>query len=212
MKAAIELFAEQGYDAVSVRAVTKKARANLGAVGYHFGSKESLFEESLRSVTRPLNNRRLGALDALETGGKAPSLRDILDAFTRALLEATTESTSDESILYRLINRTFAESDEVARRVFREEMQPLAIRFRDAVHRACPGLSAEQAGMGLALYAGAMINALRWLTQPVLPGLFQSCTSTQPDVLLNSLLDFGKAGFVAMGQKAFRPGRRKSPR
>ncbi len=40
---AAELFARHGYDAVSVRDITSKAKTNLGAVTYHFGSKEALF-------------------------------------------------------------------------------------------------------------------------------------------------------------------------
>ena len=37
-----ELFAERGFDAVSLRTITDKANANLAAVNYHFGSKQDL--------------------------------------------------------------------------------------------------------------------------------------------------------------------------
>lgn len=40
---AADLFAGEGFDAVSVRDITRKAKANLGAVTYHFGSKQALF-------------------------------------------------------------------------------------------------------------------------------------------------------------------------
>ena len=40
---AADCFARDGFDAVSVRDITSRARANLGAVTYHFGSKEALF-------------------------------------------------------------------------------------------------------------------------------------------------------------------------
>ncbi len=45
-----ELFMEHGYEGTSIRAITRQARANLGAVTYHFGSKKNLYEEVLRSV------------------------------------------------------------------------------------------------------------------------------------------------------------------
>ncbi|MBI2538140.1 MAG: TetR/AcrR family transcriptional regulator [Gemmatimonadetes bacterium] len=49
-----ELFARQGYDGTSVRDITRRARANLGAITYHFGSKEALYHEVLASRVEPL--------------------------------------------------------------------------------------------------------------------------------------------------------------
>jgi AcrR family transcriptional regulator len=37
------LFANEGFTGASVRAITRRARANLGAVTYHFGSKRALY-------------------------------------------------------------------------------------------------------------------------------------------------------------------------
>jgi AcrR family transcriptional regulator len=51
--AAVELFGRHGYDGTSVRAITANAGANLGAITYHFGSKETLYEAALASVTEP---------------------------------------------------------------------------------------------------------------------------------------------------------------
>src|SRR3990172_4262842 len=49
-----ELFARQGYDGTSVRDITRRARANLGAITYHFGSKEALYHEVIASRVEPL--------------------------------------------------------------------------------------------------------------------------------------------------------------
>jgi AcrR family transcriptional regulator len=49
-----ELFARQGYDGTSVRDITRRARANLGAITYHFGSKEALYHEVMASRVEPL--------------------------------------------------------------------------------------------------------------------------------------------------------------
>lgn len=48
------LFAERGYAATSVRDITAKARANLGAVTYHFGSKEQLYQAILLRLVEPM--------------------------------------------------------------------------------------------------------------------------------------------------------------
>ncbi|NIN13445.1 MAG: TetR family transcriptional regulator [Gemmatimonadales bacterium] len=52
--AARQLFAAHGYDGTSIRAITRLARANLGAVTYHFGSKEKLYEAVAASLVEPL--------------------------------------------------------------------------------------------------------------------------------------------------------------
>ena len=49
------LFAQHGYDGVSIRDIAKAAGVNLGAVTYHFGSKESLFGEVLLTKITPFN-------------------------------------------------------------------------------------------------------------------------------------------------------------
>ncbi len=54
LEAAARMFAEHGYDGTSVRDIIKEADANLGAVTYHFGTKEALFSESLGQKLGPL--------------------------------------------------------------------------------------------------------------------------------------------------------------
>ncbi len=51
------LFAQRGFDGTSVRALTKEAGANLGAVTYHFGSKQDLYAAVLEDGLRPLAER-----------------------------------------------------------------------------------------------------------------------------------------------------------
>jgi AcrR family transcriptional regulator len=48
------LFGRHGYDGTSVRSLTRLAGANLGAVTYHFGSKEALYSAVLASGLEPL--------------------------------------------------------------------------------------------------------------------------------------------------------------
>ncbi len=57
LRVAGDLFAREGFDAVSVRQITSKAKANLGAVTYHFGSKEALFHAVIDRVAARLVER-----------------------------------------------------------------------------------------------------------------------------------------------------------
>lgn len=79
--AALELFAKHGYDATSVRSITEAAGANLGAITYHFGSKEALYEAVFGAVVEPLGAHLRQAV----TGGGAPL--DRIERLVRALFD-----------------------------------------------------------------------------------------------------------------------------
>jgi AcrR family transcriptional regulator len=51
------LFAQRGYDAVSVREITTAARCNLAAVNYHFQNKKNLYLEVFRARWIPRARR-----------------------------------------------------------------------------------------------------------------------------------------------------------
>jgi AcrR family transcriptional regulator len=79
IRAARELFALHGYDGTSVRAITARARANLGAITYHFGSKQALHDAVIASVMEPARERIIEA-----AAGPGTPL-DRLEAVVRAL-------------------------------------------------------------------------------------------------------------------------------
>jgi len=49
LEEAERLFAQKGYDAVTVREITNAAGTHLAAVNYHFGNKENLYLEVFRA-------------------------------------------------------------------------------------------------------------------------------------------------------------------
>ena len=78
-------FAESGFDAASVRSITQAAGANLGAITYHFGSKEALYVEVLREVVEPLG-RRL-AVVVQGSGSHVDRATAVVEAFFHHLLQ-----------------------------------------------------------------------------------------------------------------------------
>src|SRR5213594_4298055 len=93
-----ELFGEQGLDRVSIRDITRKAKVNLAAINYHFGSKEDLVVAVFERRVVPVNEARLAALDAVEqaAGKKSPKLEAILDAFIRPALQRSLQAPKSE--------------------------------------------------------------------------------------------------------------------
>jgi len=44
----LSLFSEKGFEATSVREICDRAKANVSAIKYHFGSKEDLYRECFK--------------------------------------------------------------------------------------------------------------------------------------------------------------------
>ena len=81
LQAARDLFADRGYDGASIRAITDRAGVNLGAVTYHFGTKEALYNRVIQTFIAPLRER---VVEAAHTEG--PPL-DRIEAIVRAAFE-----------------------------------------------------------------------------------------------------------------------------
>jgi AcrR family transcriptional regulator len=66
LEAGRRLFARGGFEGTSVRALTSEAGTNLGAVTYHFGTKEALYHAVLEMVFKPVRERLtlLGSMSA----------------------------------------------------------------------------------------------------------------------------------------------------
>lgn len=61
VEAGRKLFSEKGFDGASVRDLTALAGANLGAITYHFGTKEALYGAVVDSTVSPLADRLVAA-------------------------------------------------------------------------------------------------------------------------------------------------------
>ena len=79
IEAARQLFASAGYDATSVRDITSRAHANLGAITYHFGSKEALYHAVIERFAVPIADR-IAAIST-ETGPPLERLAKCVRAF-----------------------------------------------------------------------------------------------------------------------------------
>ncbi len=52
-----QLFAQNGFRGTTVRAVAHAANTNIGAITYHFGSKEGFYNAVIEHVTAPVRER-----------------------------------------------------------------------------------------------------------------------------------------------------------
>src|SRR3954447_24324365 len=78
------LFAEHGYQATTMRAVTTEAAANIAAVNYHFGSKQALLEAVVHGPVGRGGEERGARRDP---GHPEPPLEALVDAIIGPLIE-----------------------------------------------------------------------------------------------------------------------------
>jgi len=162
LDAAEILFAEQGFEVVSLRQITTQAAVNLAAVNYYFGSKEGLIMDVLARVVGPINERRLAMLDEAEAEfpGKPVAVERILEAVFLPIITSMNESEHSRQVMLKLAGRCMsapgAEMPEAMLRIFRE----VADRFCGALFVALPHLSKAEVYWRMHFTIGAMLYAL----------------------------------------------------
>lgn len=85
ISAARALFSREGFDATSLRDVSRIAGLSFGAVIYHFGSKRALYEAVVASAVRPLERRARAAAE--EGDAPAERLRSVASALAHHVRE-----------------------------------------------------------------------------------------------------------------------------
>lgn len=88
------LFAEQGFEAVSVREISKAADINIAMISYYFGSKEKLYEDVV--------NRKLISSKMIEEYIKRfPTYNDKLIAIVDMFITKFFERRNFQNIIFR---------------------------------------------------------------------------------------------------------------
>src|SRR5688500_11044482 len=133
-----ELFGERGLDRVSIRDITRKAKVNLAAINYHFGSKEDLIAAVFERRVVPVNEARLAALDAVEkaAGKRIPKLEAILEAFIRPALQCSLQAPKGGAAFAKLFGRCLSEPSPAVEALLQRQFEPLVKRMHAALRRA----------------------------------------------------------------------------
>lgn len=162
IEAAEALFADEGFDRVSVRDITQKAGANVAAVNYHFGSREGLVAVVMARYINPVNEERLARLEALErrVGGKPLPVEEVLDAFVRPFATQVRRSELSEKLFFKLMGRMFGQQGCDLPPVVETVFVTMLNRFQKAFAKSLPGLAAEDVWWRIHLMAGAMIHTM----------------------------------------------------
>jgi len=161
LAAAEQLFAERGFESVSVRDVTQLAKANVAAVNYHFGTREGMISLVVSHYLVPANDERLARLEALEKKwGKSIPLEEVLDAYVRPLVGIVRKSELSEAMVCKLFGRILALQGAGMPQAFEDQMRHLNDRFTRALGKSLPSLAPEELAWRMHFVVGALIHLL----------------------------------------------------
>lgn len=163
LDAAEALFADRGYDVVSVRDIAAAADANISAINYHFQGKEKCYQCVLERRLVPKRKRILEAFDRVAQDKTTElTLTRVVETFVRAHLEDALTNPSGE-IGLRLIARELNEPRFGAETVFRELIIPIHKRFRELLIRVVPEIREDRILWTLISVVSQIINyVMRW--------------------------------------------------
>lgn len=157
LDAAESLFARSGFEGVTVRQIMKKAGADVALAYYHFKSKRDLFDAVLLRRAKTLNELRLAALEEVEQRHRddPPSVEEIIEAFTRPLLEVLEED-PDEWRDYMALVAQVNNSPEWGGELMTRYFDPLVRRFLEALRRSLPNSREEDLFWSYHFLSGAL--------------------------------------------------------
>ncbi|MEM8981872.1 MAG: TetR/AcrR family transcriptional regulator [Pseudomonadota bacterium] len=161
LDAAEELFARDGFSAVTVRQIMKKAGADVALAYYHFESKRDLFDAVLMRRAEVMNDIRHAALDEVEKRhpDDAPSIEEIIAAFTNPLLDLLNND-HDHWRHYLALIAQVNSSPEWGGELMTRFFDPLVRRFIDAIRRAVPNAADEDLYWSYHFLSGALTLTL----------------------------------------------------
>ena len=198
LNVAERLFAEHGFEKTTHRMITAAAHANLGAVNYHFNTKDDLILAVLKRRMRPINAERAALLEKLEeeAKGRPVPVPRILEALFRPTVDALTTPKKGGRHFLRLMSLLLAEPGAHLLPVIKEEFADTTQRFHAALRRSLPGATDVDIywklhfAMGAFVHAVSQARVLKLASKGV-------CNITDPCDALQRLIDFCAGGFEA---------------
>ncbi|KQW20995.1 hypothetical protein ASC80_12630 [Afipia sp. Root123D2] len=183
-----ELFARHGYNGVSLRQITTRAKVNVASIHYHLGSKEHLLLEVLRRGAGPLVEKRDSALHRLP---RPYVLEDIIRAFVGPVFG---EPGAKQILFGELRARLVFENNKLIDRMLSELFDESTRRFVEAIGECLPNLPRKDLFFRMHYLLGVMTYTMSGPKRAkALSG--GSYDLTESDEGLSQLVNFVAAGF-----------------
>lgn len=197
LDAAAQLLAERNYSQVSVREITEAAGQSLGALNYHFGSKEGLLAALVRRAAPALIDERAKLLhDAELLHDRSARLRAVLHALIAPVIRWSREPATQQRHL-PMLNRLRVDCPAELRALVEVDVKHLR-PFAQALKCLLPGWSEAEVGWYLHFVLGIEHSIV---SEPArLAALVgHSADIDDPESITQRVLDFVLPGWMAKG-------------
>ena len=198
LNAAERLFAERGYEATSLRAITTAAGVNLAAVNYHFQSKNQLLRALFTRGMQRLNRERTALLDSYEAEyGEKPIPPDkLVRALIGPMLDVSGDQRKGGKVFGMLLGRMYASPQGPLDDILVSDIAKFSERFKSAIQRSLPEIPLEDLFWRSFFAIGATAHTLisSHLIEIISHGL---CDPDDREAILEKLTAFILAGLKA---------------
>ncbi len=151
IEAALKLFGDRGYEAVSTREIADHAAANIGSIAYHFGGKPGLRRaaaahvvSTMTSMAGPGLHKPLPKMSPNEAMG---ALEQLTHPFIQFLVGG-----SEGRLFLNFMLREIMQPGEILDHVYAEMFKPVHTRFCQIVGMAT-GLDPESEEMRILVFS-----------------------------------------------------------
>ncbi|MEU7824713.1 TetR/AcrR family transcriptional regulator [Catellatospora sp. NPDC049133] len=186
-EAAERLLAERGAARISLRDITDAAGANVASVGYHFGSKDALLDEVVRSsLTEMYDQQRARLAQLPEDAG----LEDLVRAWVLPTFATHAEQDEKQRRRSRILQDALNQPSPAVTAQLAEMAAPVQRQLLDRISRHVPHVPQEE----LWLRHTAVLAALGALGSDAFAGML---AAVPPDRLADQLVAWIVGGLTA---------------
>lgn len=182
LNAAEVLFAERGYDDVSIRDLAAEADVNVAAVNYHFQGKENLFSEVIKRRFVGQRDRTIDALTRVRTdSGDRPDLDKVINALVTIFFDSMLAGTNS-SYLAILGKELHGPQQQFHTAFFQILIAPVFKAFSEGLMAARPHLEQDQLNWIIASIMSQIHHFhMRWMKRQC-----TNCCHETLDVMLDA--------------------------
>ncbi len=192
-------FAARGFEGASIRSITARARVNVAAINYHFGTKTELFKAMIRYRIEPINELRLHLLDEADAraGGLPLATEEVVEIIVRPLLEQLVGDASRGQHFMKAMARGMCEEQDFMRDLQEDVLKHILPRFHQAIMRS---LGIQDPALGaycLHLISCTLVGAMHRQGRPH-PTADTNAPQTSVEVRARRLVTYVAGGLRAL--------------
>ena len=156
------LFASKGVAGVTMRSVAEKAQTNLASAHYHFGSKEAMVLEMIKSKIEPINLKRRERLKEakIKFSNKPLPNIEIFRALVHPVGEEVEKQITNKNGIIEIIARSFTEPAEFLNQIQKRFFGELSQVFITELKNSNPNAKEEDLYWNYHLAVSSMLGTL----------------------------------------------------